>query len=160
GYEPRAVRWSPDSQRIYFEWKQASDPPEKEFETYVVSRDGTGLRKLSEDEAQEAPPAGGEMTLDRKMTVAARRGAIWVYDNTKSEMHRITNTSDIESNPHFTRDGQSIYFSRSNNLYLMRLGTGALAEMTDIRMPGSTADPGSAARGAAAARVGGTESQG
>src|SRR5262249_32654417 len=85
---------------------------------------------------------------------------IWVYDNTKSEMHRITNTSDIESNPHFTRDGQSIYFSRSNNLYLMRLGTGALAEMTDIRMPGSTADPGSAARGAAAARVGGTEAQG
>src|SRR5687768_3260780 len=26
GNEPRAVHWSPDSQRIYFQWKQASEP--------------------------------------------------------------------------------------------------------------------------------------
>src|SRR5262245_2083805 len=159
GYEPRAVRWSPDCERIYFEWKQASDPAEKDFDTYVVNRDGTGLRKLSEDEALEAPPAGGEMTLDRKMTVVARRGDIWVYDSTKSEMHRITSTSDIESNPHFTRDGQSVYFTRSSNLYVMRLGTGALAEMTDIRPPGSAPEPSPGGRGPAAARASATESQ-
>jgi hypothetical protein len=26
GNEPRAVHWSPDSQRIYFQWKQADEP--------------------------------------------------------------------------------------------------------------------------------------
>src|SRR5580693_50783 len=59
GYEPTGVRWSGDSQRIYFQWKQASDPREKPVDTYVVNRDGSGLRKLSEDDAKLAPPASG-----------------------------------------------------------------------------------------------------
>src|SRR5439155_1442539 len=46
GYEPRAVHWSPDSQRVYFQWKQANEPREKDFDTYVVNRDGSGLKKL------------------------------------------------------------------------------------------------------------------
>ena len=49
GYEPRSVRWSGDSRKIYFEWKQASDAREKEWDTWVVNRDGTDLRRLGED---------------------------------------------------------------------------------------------------------------
>ena len=37
-----------------------SDPLEKDRDTYVVNRDGSGLRKLSDDEKKDAPPAGGE----------------------------------------------------------------------------------------------------
>src|ERR1051326_3626741 len=59
GYEPAAVRWSGDSRRIYFSWKQAGDSPQTPPDTYVVNRDGTGLRKLSENEAKLAPPAQG-----------------------------------------------------------------------------------------------------
>src|SRR5688572_7438744 len=40
GYEPRGVRWSADGQRIYFQWKRAAEPREKDFDTYVVGRDG------------------------------------------------------------------------------------------------------------------------
>src|SRR5262245_25366506 len=69
GYEPRAVHWSPDSQRVFFQWKQASEPREKEFDTYVVNRDGSGLKKLSEEEAKNAPPIGGEVSKDKKLTV-------------------------------------------------------------------------------------------
>ncbi|HYV03373.1 MAG TPA: hypothetical protein VFB82_02245, partial [Blastocatellia bacterium] len=42
GYEPRAVRWSQDGQRVYFQWKQSTEPREKEFDTYTVNRDGSG----------------------------------------------------------------------------------------------------------------------
>src|ERR1051325_9239839 len=62
GYEPAAIRWSGDSQRIYFQWKRASDPPQKPNDTYAVNRDGSGLRKLTEDEAKSAPPAQGNRT--------------------------------------------------------------------------------------------------
>jgi len=47
GYEPRAVRWPGSNDRIYFQWKQPGDPTLKEFDTYVVSRDDAGLRKLT-----------------------------------------------------------------------------------------------------------------
>ncbi|MGC4054774.1 MAG: hypothetical protein QM757_38510 [Paludibaculum sp.] len=59
GYPPRAVRWSGNGQKVYFEWKQCTDPLDKDFDTYVVNRDGSGLAKLSEDEAKLAPPAAG-----------------------------------------------------------------------------------------------------
>ena len=49
GYAPEGVRWSGDSGRIYFQWKRASDPEEKRFDTYTVNRDGIGLRKLSDE---------------------------------------------------------------------------------------------------------------
>src|SRR5579863_2060962 len=69
GYEPAAVRWSGDSGKIYFEWKQASDPIDHPMDTYVVNRDGSGLRKLTEEEARLAPPEGGARTRDGKRAV-------------------------------------------------------------------------------------------
>src|SRR5438046_5982852 len=69
GYPPTGVYWSQDSQRIYFRWKQADEPRLKETSLYVVNRDGTGLRRLSDDEAKQAPPATGELSKDKTMTV-------------------------------------------------------------------------------------------
>src|SRR5580658_3743200 len=97
GYEPAEVRWSGDGERIYFQWKQASDPRIKAPDTYVVGRDGSGLRKLSDAEA--------------------------------------------ETNPHFTHDEKRVTFTRSNNLFVMALDSGAIEEMTDIRPAGSPPTP-------------------
>ena len=67
GYEPSGVRWSPDSQRLYFQWKQWNDPQDKPLDTYVVNRDGSGLRKLSDPESKDAsPPVVGDRSLDKK----------------------------------------------------------------------------------------------
>src|SRR6185503_691846 len=132
GNEPRAVHWSPDSQHIYFQWKQASEPREKEFDTYVVNSDGTGLKKLTEEEARNAPPLGGESSKDKKMTVFTDDGDVFIYDNAANQRRRITSTSDPETNVHFTRDQKHIYFTRANNLYVMSLESGSLVQMTEI----------------------------
>jgi dipeptidyl aminopeptidase/acylaminoacyl peptidase len=139
GYEPRQVRWSAASQRVYFRWKRHSDPRDKEFDTYVVNRDGTGLRKLSEEEARNAPPLGGDTTKDKKLTVFAENGDIFIYDHAKGERRQVTRTSDVESSPRFTRDGRRIYFTRSNNLFVMSLDEGSLVQLTDIRAGGAAA---------------------
>src|ERR1043166_7421782 len=62
GYPPSGVYWSQDSQRVYFRWKQADEPRLKEMSLYVVNRDGTGLRRLTDEEARQAPPANGELS--------------------------------------------------------------------------------------------------
>src|SRR5258706_2767481 len=79
GYSPTGVYWAQDSQRAYFRWKQADEPRLKEMSLYVVNRDGTGLRRLSEDEAKQAPPANGELSKDKTMTVFADEGDIFIY---------------------------------------------------------------------------------
>ena len=136
GWPPSDVRWSQDSQRVYFRWKQANEPRLKEPDWYVVSRDGSGLRKLSEDEAKLVPPAG-ELSKDKKLTVFADEGDIYLYDHTRNERRQVTKTTDAESNPHFTFDQKRICFTRQNNLYVMPLDGGALVQMTDIRTGGA-----------------------
>ena len=137
GNEPRAVRWSPDNQRIYFQWKQAAEPQAKDFDTYVVNRDGSGLKKLTEEEAKNAPPTNGELSKDKKFTLYTDSGDVFIYDNATNQRRQITDTTDAESNAHFTRDGRRIYFTRSGNLFVMSLDTGSLVQMTDIRAAGA-----------------------
>jgi dipeptidyl aminopeptidase/acylaminoacyl peptidase len=149
GYAPADVRWSQDSARVYFRWKQAGAARLKEPDWYVVGRDGSGLRRLSEDEAKLAPPAG-ELSRDKKLTVFSEEGDIWLYDHAKSERRQITKTTDAESNPHFTADQKRIYFTRQNNLYVISLDGGSLVQMTDLRSggAGSAAPPTLAGLGA------------
>ncbi|MGH9614563.1 MAG: hypothetical protein ACRD4P_15945, partial [Bryobacteraceae bacterium] len=69
GYPPEGVRWSGDSRRIYFRWKRADEPEEKPFDTYVIGRDGAGLRKLSDEEARTAPPEHAAESRDHQRLV-------------------------------------------------------------------------------------------
>ncbi len=141
GYEPEQVRWSGDGRHIYFQWKQASDPRIKEPDTYVVERDGAGLRKLSDAEAKAAPPASGKATRDKQRMVYARDGDIFLYDAASGSTRQITKTADAETDPYFTHDEKRVAFTRANNLYVIALDSGAIEELTDIRPAGSPAPP-------------------
>ena len=136
GYPPTGVYWSQDSQRVYFRWKQSDEPRLKEMSLYVVNRDGTGLRRLTDEEAKQAPPANGELSKDKSMTVFADEGDIFVYDHAKGARRQITKTVDAETSPHFTFDQKHIYFTRLNNLYVISLDGGSLEQLTDIRTGG------------------------
>ncbi|HEX8457515.1 MAG TPA: prolyl oligopeptidase family serine peptidase [Pyrinomonadaceae bacterium] len=137
GYEPTGVRWSQDGARVYFRWKQANEPRLKEFDTYVVNRDGTGLRKLSEEEARNtAPPTGGDLSKDKRWTVFTDEGDIYLYEHARGARRQLTRTTEAELNPRFTRDGRRVLFTRQNNLYALSLEGGLLEQLTDIRVGG------------------------
>ncbi|HSO75165.1 MAG TPA: hypothetical protein VLU47_10030, partial [Blastocatellia bacterium] len=147
GYEPRTVRWSQDGPRIYCQWKQASEPRETDFDTYVVNRDGSGLRMLTEDEVRNSPPVLGELSKDKKHTVFIDGGDVFLYDHATGRRRKVTATTDVESNPRFTRDQRRVYFTRGNNLFVMSLDTGSLIQMTDIRIGGAPPPPPAAVGG-------------
>ncbi|HLL14619.1 MAG TPA: alpha/beta fold hydrolase [Pyrinomonadaceae bacterium] len=136
GYTPGDVRWSQDGARVYFRWKQATDARLKDMDTYVVNRDGTNLRKLSEEEARNAPPASGELSKDKRWTVFTDEGDVYLYEHARGERRPLTRTVEAETNPRFTRDGRRVYFTRQNNLYVLSLEGGLLEQLTDIRVGG------------------------
>ena len=148
GYEPAEVRWSGDGQRIYFQWKQASDPRIKPADTYVIARDGSGLRKLTEAEAKVAPPETGAVTRDKKRVVYSRDRDIFLYDAATGTTRQITKTEEAETDPHFTQDEKRVTFTRSNNLYVVSLDSGAIEQMTDI-LPAGSPPPAEDAKGTA-----------
>lgn len=144
GYEPTGVRWSADSKKIYFSWKRAEEPRIGDNSTYVVNADGSGLRKLSEEEAKLAPPTGGDVSDDKKFAVYADSGDIFLYNLQTGERRQLTKTTETETNPRFIGDQRRVSFTRQNNLYSFALDTGLLEQLTDIRLPGTggTGGPG------------------
>ncbi|HEY5611373.1 MAG TPA: prolyl oligopeptidase family serine peptidase [Thermoanaerobaculia bacterium] len=132
GWEPEGIRWSADSKKVYFRWKQASDSLEKDLDTYVVNRDGSGLRKLTEDEAKHAPPLRGVKSKDKKRTVYAEDGDLYLFDSAAGSRRNLTKTVESESNPRFTKDEKRVAFVRSNNLFVLSLADGSIAQMTNI----------------------------
>jgi dipeptidyl aminopeptidase/acylaminoacyl peptidase len=133
GYPPQSVRWSGDNQRIYFQWKQASDPIDKPPDTWMIPRDSGYPRKLSDDDAKAAPPASGDLTRDRKRAVYVRDGDIVLYDFATDKVRQLTKTLDVESAPRFTQDEKRVAFTRAGNLYVLDLSGGAIEQMTDIK---------------------------
>ena len=135
GWAPQEVRWASDASRVYFSWKQWSDPLEKDRDTYVVNRDGSGLRKLSDEEKKDAPPANniGDRTRDKRRIVYADDGDIYLWENGKRRA--LTQTADVESAPHFTQDEERVTFVRSNNLFAISLRDGSIAQLTNIVEP-------------------------
>jgi dipeptidyl aminopeptidase/acylaminoacyl peptidase len=133
GYAPQQVRWSGDNQRIYFQWKQASDAFDKPFDTWTIPRDSGYPRKLSDEEARLAPPASGDTTRDRKRTVYVRDGDVFLYDFSTDKVRQLTKTNDPEQDPHFTQNERRVAFTRAGNLYVLDLTAGSIEQLTDIR---------------------------
>ncbi|HMZ21639.1 MAG TPA: hypothetical protein PLD20_27145, partial [Blastocatellia bacterium] len=147
GYEPARPYWSQDGRRVYFRWKRAGEARLKEPDLYVVNRDGSGLRKLTEDEAKQAPPVSGELSKDKRLTVFAEEGDIFLYDHTKNERRQLISTTEGEGNPRFAADQKHVLFTRQNNLYSMALDGGGLVQLTDVRAGGGAPEPAAAQRG-------------
>src|SRR5215207_4527922 len=56
GWAPVNLRWSADSQRLYFSWRK---PGEKSESLYVISRDRGEPTRIPDAEVKMAPPATG-----------------------------------------------------------------------------------------------------
>src|SRR4051794_22656770 len=53
GYAPDSLRWSADSQKLFFDWRK---PGEDEASTYVVGREGGTPVRLDDAQKKNAPP--------------------------------------------------------------------------------------------------------
>lgn len=133
GYSPRSVRWSHDGGQVFFDWKRHDEPVEEnEYATYVVGRDGKGLRRLSDEEAKDAPRANAAFTRDRRRALYVEDGDVFLYDATVKKRRALTQTLEAESRPRFTRDEKRVAFVRANNLYVLSLGDGTVRQLTNI----------------------------
>jgi hypothetical protein len=158
GTSPTAVRWSKDSSKIYFTWQKAGDD---QSGTYVVNKDGTGLRRLNTGETPEVPAVTGRLDRARKRAVSAEGGDIVITDVATGTRRVLTRTSAAESNPRWVRNDTAVTFMRDGNLYLMSVTASEAAEFAqltdvvaapqDVATAGAPAGAGAGQRGGAGA---------
>jgi dipeptidyl aminopeptidase/acylaminoacyl peptidase len=141
GYPPSALRWSGDSERLYFEWRGRD---EDEPSTWMVNRacaSGTGSRceptRLTDEQRKSAPPAVGIWDRSRRRALTVQDGDIVLLDTVAGTRTPLTRTTASESNPRWARNETAVTFTRDNALYLAPLGSegDGLQQLTDAGPP-------------------------
>jgi dipeptidyl aminopeptidase/acylaminoacyl peptidase len=139
GYPPTGLRWSGDSERLYFEWRK---PGEDEAWTYVVPKTGGVQRKLTEEERKLAPPVNGRWDRARRRALAVDAGDLFLIDSVEGGRRWIARTSAAEGNPRWARNDSHVTFTRDGNLFIVPVGEAkgserstaqdALVQLTDV----------------------------
>jgi dipeptidyl aminopeptidase/acylaminoacyl peptidase len=127
GYPPSALRWSGDSERLYFEWRPRG---EDEPATWEVGRACLGTapasapaaktcepRRLTDDERRLAPPAGGEWDPAHRRSVGVVDGDVVVVDTVARTRTLITRTAAVEAHPRWSDGGRAVTFVRDGGLH-------------------------------------------
>jgi dipeptidyl aminopeptidase/acylaminoacyl peptidase len=125
GYPPSALRWSGDSERLYFEWRPRG---EDEAATWEVARACLGAasapatrtcepRRLTDEERRLAPPAGGEWDPAHRRAVGVVDGDVVVVDTVARTRTLITRTAAAEAHARWSDGGRAVTFVRDQGLY-------------------------------------------
>ena len=130
GYPPTGLRWSGDSSRLYFEWRRAGDD---DASTWVVARDGGEPRKLTDEERRIAPPVNGRWDKAHRRVLFVDRGDIVLLDTSTGTRRQVTRTTGNEGNPRWARRESAVTFTRDNNLFIVPLDSGEIAQLTDVQ---------------------------
>jgi dipeptidyl aminopeptidase/acylaminoacyl peptidase len=131
GYPPDNLRWSADSQKLYFDWRK---PGEDESSTYWVARDGGTPTKLDDAQKKNVPPANGRWDKAHTRVVFAERGDIVMLD-ASGNRRWITRTTAGEGNPRWVRNDTAISYVREGNLFVVPMdgsGTAVMQQLTDV----------------------------
>ena len=131
GYAPDSLRWSADSQKLYFDWRK---PGEEEASTYWVGRDGGTPTRLTDAQKKDIPPANGRWDKARKRVVFADKGDIVMLD-ANGTRRQITRTTAPEGNPRWARNDAAITYVREGNLFIVPTegaGPALMQQLTDV----------------------------
>lgn len=128
GYPPTGLRWSGDGTRLYFEWQ---DRDEEESATWVVAADGSGLRRLSDEERRLAPPVTGQWDKARRRVLTAARGDIALIDTVAGTRTELTRMTGGESAPRWARNESHVTFVRDGGLYLVPLSGAGIQQIAE-----------------------------
>ena len=129
GYPPESLRWSADSQKLFFEWRR---PGEDEASTYLVGRDGGAPVKLSGSAGDEALPASAVWDAAHKRAIASQHGDIVLFDE-QGHRHQLTRTTAGESSPRWARHDRAVTYVSDGNLFVIALDRGGeIEQLTDV----------------------------
>jgi dipeptidyl aminopeptidase/acylaminoacyl peptidase len=131
GYAPEGLRWSADSQKLYFEWRK---PGEEEATAYVVGREGGLPVRLTDEQKKTAPPVAGRWDRAHRRVVFVDKGDVVLLD-AQGVRRQITRTTGAESNPRWARRDTAITYVRDGNLFIVPADGAASAmveQLTDV----------------------------
>lgn len=129
GYLPTGVKWSDDSQLIYFSWNPDADTLRSTYKANIASKE---LDRLSFAELRTQTNAG-DFTNDYRWKVYEKDGDLFLLNTVNHKITPVTNTVARELSPQFSGDEFSIIYELDNNLFRWNIGNGSTTQLTDFK---------------------------
>ena len=138
GREPQRVQWTADGRWIYFLWQ----PPGTEWNEplrphRVRAAAGGRPERVTDAQMDSVGPLlqSGDLSADRRSSVVAHDGDIYLVDRRAGTARRLTDTPGEERAPQFSADGRTVYFVRDGmNVMALDLGQPLVRQLTDVRV--------------------------
>jgi dipeptidyl aminopeptidase/acylaminoacyl peptidase len=136
GHSPTNLHWSEDANQIGFMWGKAEEGKNASTKSYIVNKDGKGLMEGSLPAIE--PKAWTRGSKVGPKIAYESGGDIWLRDTEKETSENLTNTTEYEMNPVLCRDGQSILFTKLNELYCFNLEDKKVIQLTQAKAATAT----------------------
>ncbi len=136
GTPPSAPVWSPDSEHLAFVWNDAGQPQRG---LWVVSRDGSGLRRLNVDQPADTYSVREIAWLpDAESLLSLRGDALWLT-TLDGRSRRLADSLNGASDLAVAPGGGRVTWLRDGDLWLYDLDNGGLTALTDVGIPSISA---------------------
>ena len=131
GTSPANVSWSQDSKYVYFNWN-----PEKAItdSLYYISKDNLVPQKTSYQQRQSLLRSR-DLTYNSNRTsyVYDKDGDIFLTDAKTGKERRITQTTDVESDPFFSFNDTKVVYTLNQNLFAWDIATGLTTQLSNFQ---------------------------
>src|SRR5438876_1140638 len=142
GTAPSNVRFSADGRYVYFAWRSPGvDTLDRDYRVAVAG--AASPERLPRNTVDTIAMADGAWSPDLRREVVVLKGDVWLVERTGAK-RRLTQTPAPESDPAWSADGRTVYFTRDGNAWALGLEDGALRQLSDIRRgpaPKKPSDP-------------------
>src|SRR5438034_1285927 len=130
GTAPANVRFSSDGRYVYFRWRSpGADTADQDYRAAVA---GGSPERLARFAVDTIPMADGTWSPDRTREVVVLKGDLWLVDR-RGAKRRLSETAAAESNPGWSGDGRTVFFTREGNAWALDVDGGAERQLTDVR---------------------------
>ena len=124
GTFPSNVRWSEDSNTIYFNYNLQKDPSDSLYKIHLNSRDK--IVKVSREEQNNLLPGSGNYSRDRSKKIFVKDEALMLWEQRNNKTRKLLHLGERISDPRFLYDENKVSFTMNNNLFVYTLATGSL----------------------------------
>jgi len=128
GYSPSNQRWSPDGSSIIFSWNPEMDTLRS---TYKVNVDARTISRMESDKLMYFPN-NYDISEDGVYAVYGKHGDVFKLNLKTGVRTQILKTSDRESRPFFSNDGNDIVYVKNNNYFIRYNEDGRIEQLTQF----------------------------
>ncbi len=135
GSAPSGIRWSVDSEWVYFQWQPGGGNWDDGSELYMVRSTGGDPERVPDEMADSVAlfTASGDLSEDGGLILTSIGGDLYLLERDPFRVRRLSETDEGEGSPIFSANEESVFFTKGGNVFEMSLDLAMVRQITDIR---------------------------